>query len=77
MALHSREQLRKGSGISQASLFPAAKPLRQNVPWPSPQPAAAWEGSPDAGPTALGTGRVGPPPTWQQGGLARSLQSPG
>lgn len=76
MASHSRGQLRGGPGTSQAVFFPAAKPLRQSVPWRGPRPRA-WEGSSDhTGPTGQGAGWTGPPPTWAEGGLCRAWATP-
>lgn len=49
-------KLSAGPGTSRESLFPGAKPLRQNVP-PPPPPAEAWEGSPLL--TRSSGGRVG------------------
>lgn len=76
MASHSRGQLRGGPETSQAVFFPAAKPLRQSVPWRGPRPRA-WEGSSDhTGPTGQGAGWTGPPPTWAEGGLCRAWATP-
>ena len=49
-ALHSRKNLRKGSGTSQASLFPAAKPLRWNAPGLAPSLQQPEKAAPTLGP---------------------------
>lgn len=51
--LPSREKLGEGSGTSQPLLFPAAKPLRQNVPLAGPLACSHLRGQPK---TTPGTG---------------------